>query len=158
MVLEKNTAIINTICQVRIRSTDNVVDIPSLSQVYHTPSKIRYSASSSRTKNGNLHRKTLRLTYPGLSQEDFKKFDALIKGVYQVLVRMQNNEVYELASTQFPMSCTSSFNLEGGHDLTFNVSAPLDMKYLGVDESDLTGKSGSFLVDQFNYDFDFNLA
>ncbi|MEX0274297.1 MAG: hypothetical protein AB3N16_07965 [Flavobacteriaceae bacterium] len=153
----KNHHIINTICKVRIRSVDKVVALPSLATLYHTPSKIRLSIRSKRTANGNLHNKSLRLTYPGLSQTDFAQFDALIKGVYQVMVQLENGEVHELASSQFPMTVSSSFNMDGGHELTFSVSAPLSITFIGTDSGNLAGKPG-LLDEQFDYDFDFNLA
>ena len=152
MVLEKNAHIILNICKVQIRSTDNVVYIPTLSPIYHTPSKIQYTANISHTAHGNLHNKTLRLSYPGLSQTDFTKFDELAKGRFQIFVTLDNKDVYEIASERYPMDCTISFSLDNGWQLVFNVNAPLNITYIGTD----TGKPG--MPEQFDYDFDFNLA
>ena len=157
MQLEKNTELINNICKVQIRSTDGVVDLPSLSSIYFTPSKIQYSISSSRNKNGTLHNKTLRLSYPGLEEDDFSNFDTLVRGVYQIYIQLQNGKVYEISNTRYPMSCSTSFSVTSGHEIVFSVSAPMNIKYIGVDDSGITGKPG-LLDEQFDYDLDFNLA
>ena len=157
MELSKNPQLITNICKVQIRSTDAVVSLPTLSDIYHTPSKIQYSISSKRTKNGPLHTKTLRLSYPGLSETDFIKFDELLRGVYQVFIKLQDNKVYEVSNTRYPMSCSTSYNIRSGHEVVFNTTAPLSIKYIGIDDSGLTGKPG-ILEEQFDYYFDFNLA
>ena len=157
MLLEKNSQLINRICKVQIRSVDGVVDIPTLADIYHTPSSIQYTISSSRTKNGPLHTKTLRLGYPGLSEDDFSKFDTLLRGVYQVMVKLQDNKVYEVSNSRYPMSCSTSYNIGTGHEVVFTVASPLNITYIGVDDSGITGKPGIF-DEQFDYYFDFNLA
>lgn len=157
MSFEKNAELINTICQVQVRSVDNAVTVPVLSEIYHTPSKIRYSINSRRTDHGNLHTRTLRMTYPGLSEADFENFDSLLRGVYQVFVKLQNQKVYELSNTRYPMSCSSSFDLRTGHQLVFTNRSPFTINYVGDDTPDNSGK-GPVFDEFFDYTFDFNLA
>ena len=155
MVLEKNTQIINAICRVQIRSTDNVVYMPALARLYHTPSKIQYAVDYENSKNGNLHHKTLRISYPGLSSTDFAMFDEMMKGRYQVFITLEDKRVFEIGNTRYPMSCSPSYNLRSGHELVFKVSSPLSITYIGND----TGKPGIDADDEmFDYDFDFDLA
>lgn len=152
MVLDvKNENLILNICRVFIRSVDNVVDIPSLQTVYHTPSRISMSLNGSMTANGALVNKRIGLSYPGLAPDDFQKFNKLSKGMYQVYIELDNGETYEVASTQFPMSCDTSFDIGRGHELVFSSTAPADVRYLGTNESGV-------LEEMFDYDFDFNLA
>lgn len=157
MELLKNSTIITNVCKVRIRSIDDVVNMPTLTDVYYTPSKIRYTVSGSRTPQGNLHNRSLQLSYPGLSTEDFQKFDELLRGVYQIFVQLTNYEVYELSSTLFPMECSTRFDIKEGHQLVFSNSSPFNQRFIGVDDGDISGKPPLF-DEQFDYDFDFNLA
>jgi hypothetical protein len=72
------------------------------------------------------------------------------------MIKLQNNEVYQLSDTRYPMSCRSNFNIRSGHELVFSVSAPISIPFLGVDIPE-AGKPGMF-QEQFDYSFDFNLA
>lgn len=157
MEFAKNSNLIVNICNVYIRSTDAVVNLPELQAVYHTPSKISYTSNGTATENGNLHTKTLRLTYPGLSTLDFDKFNTLIKGVYQVYVALNTGEVYEVASTQFPMQCRTEYTIQSGHQLLFTSTAPFSIAYIDT-VAPIPGQVATPLDQMFNYDFDFNLA
>ncbi|QQV89973.1 hypothetical protein M1M27_gp29 [Cellulophaga phage Ingeline_1] len=151
MVLDKNSNLIVTPKRVQIKSVDQVVSVPILSTFYSTPSKIQYTISSAQTQQGNLHTKKLQIHYPGLSTEDFKKFSSLIRGVYQVFIKLHNNEVYEIATPNFPMVCSSSFNLKTGHQLNFSVVSPKEVSFLGIEED-------SEILEKFDWDFNFNLT
>ena len=153
MVLEKNDNLILNICKVLIRSTDNVVDIPSLQKVYHTPSQITFGTNTAHTENGNLVDKSLRLSYPGLGATDFLKFDQLTKGAYQVYIELDNGELYEVATSKFPMGCSTGFDIDRGHELIFSSRSPSTMVYKGN-----SGGDPVELEEMFDYDFDFNLG
>ena len=161
MEFEKNADLILNICQVLVRSVDDVVELPSLTKVYHTPSKITYSSRGQNGPNGNLYTKNLRLTYPGFANGDFEKFDALIKGIYQVYIVLENGEYHEVATDRFPMTCSTDFSVALGHELVFSSTAPVGMNYLTtVDpgESIPGGIIPDEISEMFDYDLDFNLA
>ena len=67
------------------------------------------------------------------------------------LIKLSNNDIYELASLQFPMACSTSYSVGSGHVLSFSVTSPITIKYRGNQAED--GVS----VDGFNYDFNFYL-
>lgn len=154
MVFEKNSNLILNVCKVLIRSTEDVVDIPSLQKIYHTPSKITYSSSGRNTENGNLFTKNLRISYPGLSDADFSKFNELLKGRYQVYAELEDGDVYEVATTQFPMSCNTSFSFQNGHEVVFSSTAPAAIKFI---TKIVPGQQAPPLEEMFDYDLDFNL-
>lgn len=147
----KNDDLLNNICLVQIKSADHVVDISDFIDLYSTPSKITCTNTSKLDAAGALHTKNLQLSYPGLSATDFNKFDALIKGNYQVLIKLYNNDIYELASLQIPMACSTSYSAGSGHALNFSVTSPMTIKYRDNQAGD------GISVDGFNYDFNFNL-
>lgn len=155
MVLEKNDNLVLNICKVLIRSTDQIVDVPTLQRIYHTPSLITYFSNGSNTVNGNLFDKNINLSYPGLGATDFEKFNNLIKGTFQVYMELENGEIYEVATTRFPMSCSSGFDINRGHQLVFASRAPEPIKYIATN---LPGDGPIVLEEMFDYDFDFNLA
>ncbi|TXE18603.1 hypothetical protein ES692_06050 [Psychroserpens burtonensis] len=155
----KNQSLINNICQVQIKSVLNVIDIPSYSNnaavasfidFYSSPSKITLSNRSRLTDNGPLHNKTLSLSYPGLSTTDFETFSKLIKGEYLVLVKLNNNDIYEITSKHYPMSCTTSYR--DGHIINFSNESPIPIKFRENQSSTGIESSG------FNYDFNFYLS
>lgn len=154
MELEKNDSLVLNICKVLIRSTDDVVDIPSLQKIYHTPSMISFTKSTTETADGTLINKNLRLSYPGLSESDFSKFNKLTKGVYQVYIELEDGKVFEVASSQLPMSCSTSFDISRGHELVLSSTSPEELIYLG---SNVPGEEPIAEQKVFNYDFDFNL-
>ena len=153
MVFNKNTDLFQNICLVQIRSIDNVVDLSSLTTIYHTPSKIQYGVSSGRTDAGNSHRKTLTLSYPGLSDEDFSKFDKLLRGAYNVFIKLENGDVYEVATVEFPMEVTTTYNINSGHQLRFTSTGPLPAKFLGNQL-----EYPEIELEHFDYFFDFEVA
>ena len=155
MELEKNDNLVLNICKVLIRSTDDVVDIPSLQKVYHTPSMISFTKSTNQTPDGTLVTKNLRLSYPGLGENDFSKLNRLTKGVYQVYMEMEDGKVFEVAKSSLPMSCSTSFDIARGHELVFSSTSPEDIVYIG---SNIPGEEPIVEQQAFNYDFDFNLA
>lgn len=155
MVLEKNENLVLNICKVWIRSKDLTVDIPQLQKVYHTPSQITFISGNTNTPNGNLVNKTLRLSYPGLSSTDFQKMYQLARGVYQVYCELAKGDVFELASTMFPMSCDTTFDINRGHELVFSSRSPEEARFLYTSDS---GNTTPGQEELFDYDFDFDLA
>ncbi|WP_422105560.1 hypothetical protein [Winogradskyella sp.] len=151
MVFNKNGNLITNICLVQIKSVNNNVDISNLTTVYHTPSKITLTNSSSTTESGVLHRKRLSLSYPGLSESDFEKFNDLVAGEYQIMIKTEDNEVYELSSVELPLPCTTSYSTNG-HQIVFSGSSPIPYKYRGAQTDD------GINIDGFNYDFNFYLS
>ena len=87
----------------------------------------------------------------GLSATGFIKFDALIKGNYQVLIKLYNNDIYQLASLQIPMACSTAYSAGSGHALNFSVTSPKSLKYIDNQTSD------GITIDGFNYNFNFYL-
>ena len=152
MVFDKNSETLHNICLVQIKSADASVDIPELTAVYHTPSKIRFSNSSKNDDNGIIHRKSLSLFYPGLSSVDFEKFNDLVRGVYQIMVKLKNDDIYELSPFKFPMECKTDFTYQEGHVLLFTSDSPITVKYRGNQPIEGIDEDG------FNYTFDFYLS
>ncbi|MFC0605913.1 hypothetical protein [Winogradskyella pulchriflava] len=150
MELSKNTDLFNAICLVQIKSVTDIVDIPDLQTIYHTPSKISFTINSSPNESGVLHRKRLTLNYPGLSTADFNKFHKLLHGEYQVFIKLDNNDIYEVASITQPLELASTYNQH--HSLVFSGSSPIPVKYR--DNQPGTGIE----IDGFNYDFNFYLS
>ena len=128
------------------------MDIPELTPVYHTPSKISLSKGIQLTEQGVLNKKRMSFTYPGLSQEDFDKFNDLARGVYQLFFKLDNNDIYEFTAKNFPAECNMSFNLESGHQLVFTSDSPFPFKYVD------TQTGPGIVLGGFNYDFDFYLS
>ncbi|UOY07736.1 hypothetical protein L0P88_04095 [Muricauda sp. SCSIO 64092] len=154
MVLEKNSELIINIYKVMIRSTDLAADLPSLQTIYHTPSKIGFTSRGENTRHGNLYTKTLRLSYPGLSTLDFENFNELLRGTYQVYLELEGGEIYEVATSQFPMECTTDFGMDSGHQVVFSSTSPYSFSYV---TTVIPGQSPP-LEEIFDFDFDFNLA
>lgn len=154
MELGKNSQLISNICQVLIRSIDDTSDIPALQAIYYTPSKIQYSKSGRRTEAGNLYTQTLSLSYPGLSQLDFSKFDEILRGAYQVYLKLDNGEYYEVAPDYFPMQVETQYNLPDGHQLRFFSTSPYGIRYVATETEENPDPLGIL----FNYELDFNLA
>ena len=152
MEFTKNDTLINTICLVQIKSIDAVVEIPALTTIYHTPSKISFSISNKQNAAGVLINKKLSLAFPGLSTEDFTKFSNLVRGAFQVFIKTTSNDIYEVASQAFFMSCSTSFNLNSGHTLNFESSSPIAVKFR--DNQTQEGIN----IDGFDYEFDFYLS
>ncbi|MFI1771012.1 hypothetical protein [Thalassobellus citreus] len=152
MEFNKNNSLIQDICLVQIKSIDDVVSIPNLTTIYHTPSKITYKQSSKVTDAGVLITKTLSLSYPGLSTTDFEKFNDLLRGVYQVYVKTTTHDIYEVASNKFFMQCSSSFDIKKGHTLVFKNASPVPVKF--HDNQTAEGIN----IDGFDYHLDFNLS
>lgn len=148
----KNSDLHNSICLVQIRSVDTTVNIPDLTTIYHTPSKINFNYSSSTTASGVLHKRTLSLSYPGLSTVDFDKFNDLTRGVYQIYLKMDNGDIYEFSPAQIPSGCSINYNLKTGHELRFTSNAPIPIKFRENQPDDGINVSG------FDYDFDFYLS
>lgn len=152
MDFNKNTVLIQNICLVQIRSVDDVIDIPALKTVYATLSKISLTGNSKNTNAGILTSKRLTLTYPGISTTDFNKFQSLVRGAYQVYVKTTENDIYEVASVPFFMTCTTSFDNFNNHQLVFSSNSPEPIKF--IENQEPIG----ILIDGFNYDLDFNLS
>lgn len=152
MSFEKNTEFIHNICLVQIKSIDDVVDIPSLSTIYHTPSSIRFTGSTKKTNSGPITTSRLSLNYPGLSNSDFNKFKNLVRGAYQVYIKTSSNDIYEIASEDYFMTCSTSWNLRKGHVLNFESKSFIEPKYRGNQSSD------GINIDGFDYELDFYLS
>lgn len=151
MEFNKNQKIITNICLVQIKSVSANVDLPNLTKVYHTPSKITLTKSSSTGDSGVLHNKRLALSYPGLSDNDFEKFHDLVSGEYQIMVKTDDYKVYELSSLELPLKCTTNFS-NNVHQIVFSGSSPIPYKYRDTQPGD------GITVDGFNYDFNFYLS
>jgi hypothetical protein len=149
MEFNKNKNTITNICLVQIKSISDNVDLPNLTTIYHTPSKISLTNSSSTTIAGVLHRKRLTLNYPGLSDTDFEKLHDLVGGEYQIMVKTQDHKVYEIASIDLPLQCTTSYN--NSHQIVFYGSSPIPFKYRDTQPGD------GIVIDGFNYEFNFYL-
>lgn len=152
MEFSKNGTLLETICLVQIKSVDGVADIPSLTTIYHTPSKIQYNQSTNHSENGILVNKTLTLSYPGLSTSDFDKFNSLTRGAFQVYIKTSENNIYEVASEYFFMKPTTSFTMGQGWQLQFKSTSPIAVKYR--DNQPTEGIN----IDGFDYDFDFYVS
>lgn len=152
MEFNKNTELIQNICLVQIRSIDDVVNIPNLTTIYHTPSSISLTGSTKNTESGSLITKKLSLSFPGLSTTDFSKFHSLVKGAYQVFVKTTTNDIYEIASEQYFMTCSTRFNINRGHTLSFEADSFIPYKYR--DNQPTPGIN----IDGFDYELDFYLS
>lgn len=148
----KNDILVETICLVQIKSVDNVVDLSALTTLYHTPSKITYSQTTSQSSDGVLIKKTLSLTYPGLSTSDFDKFTSLTRGAFQVFIKTTTNNIYEIASNTFFMGASTSFNMNNNWQLQFKCSSPISVKYIDNQPTD------GINVDGFDYELDFYVS
>jgi len=148
----KNETLINNICLVQIKSVDNTIDLPQLTTVYHTPSKITYTQNTKLKRSGSEIKKTLSLFYPGLSTLDFDKFNNLTKGAYQVYIKLDNNDIYEVASDYAFMVCATSFNIKTGHKLTFTTTTSIPIKFRDTQPEE------GINIDGFDYNFDFYLS
>lgn len=145
----KNTDLIQNICEVKIKSVDTLVDLPDLTDVYFTPSKITLSKRSDFRESGTLHVKSLRLDYPGLSSLDFEKFNDLLRGQFLVTIKLTTNDIWDLCSTTYPMKVSTSYS--NGHQLVFEGTDPFPIKFRGNQSDPGIDDTG------FNYDFNFFL-
>lgn len=152
MVLDKNTQVIHNVCLVQIKSADATIDLSELTTIYHTPSKITLSLSSAPTDNGTLHKKMLALNFPGLSTTDFNKFNEIVRGAFQVMVKLTTNDIYELASINFPMTCSIAFDINTGFRLLFQSDSQIPFKFRANQPEE------GITTDGFNYDFNFYLS
>lgn len=152
MTFDKNSELILNVCLLQIRSVDDVVNIPALQTIYHTPSKITLTNQSENTESGGLHKKRITLNYPGLSSLDFDNFNSLIKGNYQAFVKLDNNDIYEVASSFFPLECATTFDIKEGHALIFSGGSPFPIKYRDNQSDPGINVSG------FDYTFDFYVS
>ena len=152
MEFYKNLILLQHICLVQIRSVDAVLDIPSLKNLYATPSKINLTGSYKQTDSGVIISKKLTLSYPGISPTDFDKFQNLTNGAFQIYVKTTTNDIYEVATQQFFMECSATFNIETGHQLTFSNTSPIPIKYIE------NQPNNGIAVLGFDYDLNFNLS
>ena len=152
MQFDKNSDLIHNICLVQIKSIDDTVDLSTLTSIYHSPSSINLTKNSNNTPNGILHKKNLNLFYPGISNDVFDRFNELVRGAYQVYIKTDNNDIYEVASTFFPMDCKTNYNITNGHSITFESSSPIPIKYIDNQPGEGINISG------FDYELDFYLS
>ncbi|KAB8156164.1 hypothetical protein EZY14_002795 [Kordia sp. TARA_039_SRF] len=152
MDLSKNNDIQHHICYVAIKSIDDVVDLSVFTNIYSALSKISFTNNVSPTTSGPLHTRQLSLYYPGLSTEDFTKMHQLTLGTYQIMVKLQNNDVYEIATLQFPMEFKTNYNIRTGNNIVFTNKCPLPVKYRG------NQPEAGINFEGFNYDFNFYLG
>lgn len=85
----------------------------------------------------------------------------MIRGMYHVFIVLENGEVYEVATEQFPMSCSTDFDINTGHQVVFSSIAPAEIKYLETIVIPTPGEPPpppSILEEMFDYEFDFLLA
>ena len=129
MLVKNNNLIIN-ICEVQIRSSWGVL-FPDLAAIYSSLSKISWSSDSDSTDQGLIYKNKLRLSYPGLNQNQFEDLDKLLKGLFELQVKTDSGEIYELAGSQNPMSVDLAFN-NGKSEISFSHRAIEPIKYIGM--------------------------
>ena len=152
MDFNKNQELIQNICLVQLKSVDAVVDLNELTQIYFTPSKIKLTGTTKHTESGVLVTKRLRLNYPGISATDFNKFHNLTRGAFQVFIKTTENNIYEIASDAFFMTCSIVLDNLKHHVLNFYNSSPIPIKF--IDNQPESGIN----TDGFDYDFKFYLS
>ncbi|TQI72260.1 hypothetical protein JM79_3217 [Gramella sp. Hel_I_59] len=129
-MLAKNNNTIEDICEVSLKSVWGNT-FPDLAAIYTTLSKIQWKSRSRQTPNGSIYDNTLELSYPGLNDKQFKELDDLIRGMYQVRVRTEKDQYYDLAWEDCPMAASISFN-NGRTEITFSQKAIEPIKYIGA--------------------------
>lgn len=155
----RNALLLHKICKVRIRAVDGLVSFTGLKSIYFSKSSIRLSDNGSHTKSGNLHRRILTMDFPGIDPLDFPQFDMMLKDRYQVLVTLDNNDVYQVASTNFPAELKTKYDPKKGHQLIFTIKSPLPIRYISaLSGGDGTNGDGTNENIGFDYELDFKLS
>lgn len=132
-MLAKNDNLIENICEVSLRSVWGSA-FPDLAAIYTSLSKIKWTSEPKATAHGILYNNELRLSYPGLNQDQFNELDKLIRGMYLVRVTTEEGSIYELAGDECPMAAEVKFN-GGQTDITFSQEAIEPVKYFGNQEN-----------------------
>lgn len=130
-MLAKNTNLINDICEVSLQSVTGTA-FPNLAAIYTTLSKIRWRWNDTKTANGILYKNSLELNYPGLSIEQFNELDDLIRGLYQVRVKTETGDLYDIGWADCPMEAEVDFN-NGQTKIVFSQDAIEPVKYVGTE-------------------------
>lgn len=158
MDFAKNSTLFHKICSCYIRGIDGLVDIKEITYLYNTPSSIRATDNSRYTKSGRQHNRSVSLRFPGISDSDFSKFDQMLSDRYQLIVRLDNGQLYELFSAQFPATLTTSYSMSSGHQLTFAGVSPFPIAYSTTDAIPDTTTGVPDDDTGFDYFFDFNVT
>lgn len=149
MNLSRNSNTIFNVCLVQIKSIHGISNILDFDTIYSTPSKITFRSTSQTRDSGLIHNNTLTVSYPGLKPEDFDNFSKLTLDQFQVLIKLDNNDIYQVASVFQPMDCRVSFS--NNHSVTFFNQSYLSIKYRDNQPDDGINLEG------FNYDLNFFL-
>ena len=128
-MLQKNTNLIINICEVQIKSAWGI-SFPALAPVYTSLSRIRWDSDGGTADGGILYKNKLTLSYPGLDQDQFSELDKFIRGLYEIQVKTEEGERYQLAGDENPMAVEMKFN-GGRTDISFSHDAIEPIKYLG---------------------------
>lgn len=144
-MLQKNSNLIINICEVQIKSAWGKT-FPALAAVYTSLSRIRWNSDAGTADGGILYKNRLTLSYPGLNKDQFHDLDKFIRGLYEIQVKTEEGERYQLAGEENPMAVEMKFN-GGQTEIVFSHDAIEPIKYLG-----------NAVEDQEPYGFPYNLT
>lgn len=130
MVLDKNNNLFPEACAVNIKSAKGYVDLSTFTNIYGTPSSIKWTKSAKQTASGILYNHVVSLLYPGLSDTDFTTFHELLRDKYEVQIQLINGDVYGLNSNLYPFKLTYKFIQAKGIYLEFKGVTPLVQQYI----------------------------
>lgn len=130
------------ICEVKLRQVgvEEDLQLPFFSEVYSTPSKIKFSNSSKNQPFGIEYTYKIVLQYPGLSEIDFSNFHKLLHEKYVLQLKYSSNATYQVGSNDIALKLSVSYKNPKGTVLTFSNKSIEPIKELGVlIDEDLVG-------------------
>ncbi len=148
-MLQRNQNLIINICEVQVKSAHGSM-FPALAAIYSSLSKIKWTCNPKLSDSGILYSNKLSLSYPGLSIDQFTKLDELLNGLFEVVVKTEEGDRFQISGEENPMGVDANFN-NGMSDISFDHVAIEPIKYLGntIEEAEPLG---------FPYYLTFNLA
>ncbi len=137
MILRKNKNLLSILCQVYLKSVRGQA-FPHLSETHTSLSKSNWRSDSYQKDGGVLYKNRLDLMYRGLSKTIFEELDILLQGHYQVMVKNNYGDYYQLSSKRNPMLVTSKFTNKESK-LTFTNESFIPFEYTDIKDADVEG-------------------
>ncbi len=120
-MLKKNENLLVFFSEIQLRSVKGSA-FPYFSKIYCTPSRISFSNQSRITANGVIYDKSLKLEYPGLSQNQFNELASLLNGLYQAVGITGTGETYQLTTIEDPFQVSTNYR-DSNTTLNFECEA-----------------------------------
>lgn len=122
---QRNDYLLSRVVAVYLQSIAGKDPFLEFTRVYGSPKTIKLTIGSQRIKSGHSYRYNLSMLYPGLSEEDFEAFDAMLRDKYRVMVKLSDDNLYELSSKHFPFDLKVTFNQGKGTTLVLTSVSPI---------------------------------